>query len=418
MGGFYAAFAYADLCEDTDGLSSYGAVKGMLLRHLRWWSVNSENIFATDGTLNIGYCYPNMYISEDYNSPQSPYWALKSLIVVALAAEHPFWSTNELCHPQQQAVKDVHTRPSSISVLKPPRQILCNHPEGSHHFLLSSGQFCVWPMKATQAKYAKFAYSSAFGFSVPTGPLITQLAPDSTLALSQDDGESWSVRWVSQGDTQFVTFPLHGSKTQTEVPALVSRWKPWARGSVEVESTVIAPCDSWPDWHVRVHRIRVDDTGSMNRRPLTAIEGGFAVDGRRQPDRRYIAKQAADKQQKLTSLSSEDKGTAIEWGNSSLVVSTAGASGVVDLSPVQKSLTDSRGEILKPDPNTNLMTPRTLLPIIRHGEFKPDDGEVVIATAVFAIASKQNHLSLEEIDARWTRKPVIVIDSNGGLTLK
>jgi len=71
-------------------------------------------------------------------------------------------------------------------------QIVCD--SGSHHFLLSSGQFCPWPLKATEAKYGKFAYSSHFGFSVPTGPLIQQMAPDSTLALSLNEGESWYTR--------------------------------------------------------------------------------------------------------------------------------------------------------------------------------------------------------------------------------
>lgn len=83
MGAFYATFAYADLCDDSDDISSHEAVKGMLLRHLRWWSKNSKDISWQDGT-NVGYMYPNMYMSEDYNSPQLPYWALKSLIVAAL----------------------------------------------------------------------------------------------------------------------------------------------------------------------------------------------------------------------------------------------------------------------------------------------------------------------------------------------
>jgi len=48
-------------------------------------------------------------------------------------------------------------------------------------------------MGSDQAKYGKFAYSSSFGFSVPTGPLrIAQQAPDSTLALSDDsEQERW-----------------------------------------------------------------------------------------------------------------------------------------------------------------------------------------------------------------------------------
>lgn len=44
----------------------WGHVKGMVLRHLRWWS-KQEDIFKSDGTLNIGYCYENMTMTENYN---------------------------------------------------------------------------------------------------------------------------------------------------------------------------------------------------------------------------------------------------------------------------------------------------------------------------------------------------------------
>lgn len=44
----------------------WGHIKGMVLRHLRWWS-KQEDIFKSDGTLNIGYCYENMTMTENYN---------------------------------------------------------------------------------------------------------------------------------------------------------------------------------------------------------------------------------------------------------------------------------------------------------------------------------------------------------------
>jgi hypothetical protein len=155
-----------------------------LLRHLRWWS-DKDDLFNVDGTLTIGFTYPSMYMSEDYNSPQSPYWALKSFIAVALPEDHLFWTTREKPLPpiEGPAAKSVH----------PPMHIVCNTK--NHHFLLSTGQYCPWPLKATEAKYGKFAYSSHFGFSVPTGTLIQQIAPDSTLAVSKDGGDTWRVPW-------------------------------------------------------------------------------------------------------------------------------------------------------------------------------------------------------------------------------
>lgn len=142
-----------------------------------------------------------MYMSEDYSSPQSVYWSLKSLIVISLSESDDFWMSEELEYPVLASSKEMAHQHNfkallpGVELLKEPRQILCNHPYGQHHFLLSPGQFVAWPMKATQAKYCKFAYSSAFGFSVPTGPLIQQLAPDNTLAVSRDGTETWAVKW-------------------------------------------------------------------------------------------------------------------------------------------------------------------------------------------------------------------------------
>lgn len=180
--GFWSALAFANV-ELPDTLNDAGFVKGLLLRHFRWWS-NKHDVFNIDGTVTIGFTYPNMYMSEDYNSPQSPYWALKSFLALGLPREHAFWTCEEKALP-------VSTE--TVVRIRPPIHILCNQP--NHHFLLSNGQFCPWPLKATEAKYGKYAYSSHFGFSVPTGPLIQQIAPDNTLAISKDSGDTWRVPW-------------------------------------------------------------------------------------------------------------------------------------------------------------------------------------------------------------------------------
>lgn len=416
MGGFYAAFAYSGLCDDSDEFTSHGAVKGMLLRHLRWWATNSENIFWSDGTLNIGYLYPNMYLSEDYNSPQSPYWALKSLIVVALSEDDQFWSAKELCHPLSRDKNPVRSDENDVMAIEPARQIVCNHGKGQHHFLLSSGQFCVWPMKATQAKYAKFAYSSAFGFSVPTGPLITQIAPDSMLALSKDKGESWAVRWVSTGETKFTPVPIIiGEQRQQTIMGMVNRWRPWSTGDVEVETTLIPPCSNWPDWHVRVHRIRANSDSSLTS--FDAVEGGFAIDGRQKGNRRIIQKLKGQSEQALTSLALQDDEVALETVDSSLVLSSAGASGIFNLPSVPLDTLQSTGEVQKPDPNTNLMTPRTLLPTIRHASSSWPNEDIVIITAVFAISYKGNEMTMADIQERWSHRPQVKLNALSGLSL-
>ncbi|KAI0444134.1 hypothetical protein F4803DRAFT_280131 [Xylaria telfairii] len=51
-------------------LHDLGVVKGILFRHLRWWAQHPD-IFNTDGTLNIGFSYPNMYLSEEVRNSRN-----------------------------------------------------------------------------------------------------------------------------------------------------------------------------------------------------------------------------------------------------------------------------------------------------------------------------------------------------------
>ena len=71
-------------------------------------------------------------MAEDYNSPQSPYWCLKTLIAVGLPEDHPFWTSNEEPYPD-------FAPPAAL--LHAPEQIVCNHPQGNHHFMLTPGQW-------------------------------------------------------------------------------------------------------------------------------------------------------------------------------------------------------------------------------------------------------------------------------------
>ncbi len=63
MGGFWGAVIMAGVTLPAAPLT-VGIVKGLLCRHLRYWAGKAD-IFCPDGTLNIGFHYPNMYMSED-----------------------------------------------------------------------------------------------------------------------------------------------------------------------------------------------------------------------------------------------------------------------------------------------------------------------------------------------------------------
>lgn len=46
---------------------SPGIVKGIVLRHLRWWQ--RQPMTDRDGILTLGFTYPNLVMCEDYNAP-------------------------------------------------------------------------------------------------------------------------------------------------------------------------------------------------------------------------------------------------------------------------------------------------------------------------------------------------------------
>jgi hypothetical protein len=404
--GFWSAVAFAEL-DLPAPLNDLGVIKGLLLRHFRWWS-NKHDMFNIDGTLTIGFTYPNMYMSEDYNSPQSPYWAMKSFLALGLPKDHPFWTAEERPLPSNnhRAVIPVH----------PPMHIVCN--TGNHHFLLSMGQFCPWPLKATEAKYGKFAYSSQFGFSVPTGTLIQQIAPDSTLALSKDSGNTWSVPWKVTEHT-FRTATVRSKDKVVEImSALRSKWRPWADADIEVTTYLIPPSKRWPDWHVRSHQIRSRDP---NNRTIHCVQGGFAIQGRGENLGEVLPSLADTTSLTATQESGSFHEGVLETSHGALICSDAGASGIraIDIlrpmkigEPISKE--GHTAAILKPDANTNLIWQRTLIPTIKS-EVVPDKN-CFLVSAVFALArtsDREERYSSIDVGKLWEDVPVVSATAGG-----
>ncbi|KAL1594599.1 hypothetical protein SLS60_010360 [Paraconiothyrium brasiliense] len=396
--GFWSAIAFAEV-DLPAPLNDWGIVKGLLLRHFRWWSYKSD-VFNVDGTLTIGFTYPQMYMSEDYNSPQSPYWAMKSFVALGLPPEHPFWTAEEKPLPVAELERSTPVNPAM--------HILC-HGE-HHHFLLSSGQFCPWPLKATEAKYGKFAYSSQFGFSVPTGSLIQQVAPDSTLALSKDDGDTWRVPWKVHDHRLDNAWLRRGCQILEEIPALRSTWRPWKDANIEVKATLIAPCQRWPDWHLRVHEIT--NLGSSEF-TIRTVQGGFAIQGRE--DRlggvlRSYNDEASDKGAAGflgSSRSAFPEGTQ-ETSTAAIICSNAGVSGIRSL--ISTNCQQLKGEVLKPDANTNLIWQRTLIPTIVSTMTIQPESSTHLVTAVLAVVRRtgfETEYTEVAIGDKWNDIPQI-----------
>ena len=228
---FWAACVWA-------GLEPFplGVMKGLIVRNFRWWL--EQKIFDRDGILTIGYCYPQMYMAERYNAPGSPYWGMKSFILLALPDDHPFWAAQAEPMP---ALDDLKPMPHANMLVARRKGRVTAYAagvnEGHGH-----GQF--------PEKYAKFAYDTRFGFCASRSrEVIYQAAPDSMLAFVIDDNVF--VRKVSLSH-------------EIRADRVVSKWSPFP--GITVTTTVLPTADG----HIRRHEIE-------SAYPCEAYDCGFAV---------------------------------------------------------------------------------------------------------------------------------------------
>jgi hypothetical protein len=309
---FWSALAYAEV-----EVFSPGVIKGLVLRNLRWWF--KQPIFDADGRLTIGYAYPNLVMAENYNSPGSPYWALKTFLPLCFEDNHPFWTASEEELPN---LKD-------LSVQQKPHLVVCRIKNNSNLLAFNTGHLATNEHTHTSAKYEKFVYSTAFGFSVPRAEWgVGQGAFDSMLALSEEDNIYRVKRYCEE------------YKIQDNV--MYSRWKPWR--DVEVKTWIVYG----NPWHVRIHLINTD-------RNLDTAEGSFAL-GLEHKD---FAKVHYE-----TNINETE----------ALIKSECGASGIVNL------YGERTAQVVFPNSNTNIMHSRTAIPTLT-GKLKA--GRHLIAAAFY-----------------------------------
>lgn len=238
QGAFWGALPLAGV-HTAPGLS-LGAIKGLYLRHLRWWLAQPAFIdsLARAEPLAIGYAYSNLAVAEHYISPGSPYWALKIFGPLALPASHAFWTTpEEPLPPRPLRVPQAHAR-----------MLLARPAPTASPVALCSGQWASWLHLTGHEKYAKFAYHAAFGFSVGTQADFPR-AGDSMLLVN-----SGGYVWRHRGPTRD-----HASGAGW----IASTWQP-APGC-KIRTWLIALAAGW---HARVHRLEC-------ALPCTTLEGGF-----------------------------------------------------------------------------------------------------------------------------------------------
>lgn len=227
----------------------------------------------------------------------------------------PYWALKAFAcyalppsHPFWQAEETAYDAPA-ISVQKHMRMLVTRNDKGDHVIAYPAGNCCESHAHA-EAKYEKFAYSTVFGFSVSkTAMHLNGGAFDSMLALSED-GLHWRPRYQAK-------------QYRITERSAASWWSPMAGVKIETE---ILP---FGDWHMRIHRIETERT-------IYAAEGGFA-----------IARGPGDEQ--MCRADETCAAVSTPWGTSAICALSGYDS----------------ASLIQPEPNTNLMAPRTLLPTLR-----------------------------------------------------
>lgn len=315
---FFSACALSGVTAEDVG---WGELKGLLLRNMRFWF--RQPIFDRDGVLTIGYGYPNLIISEGYNAPGSPYWAMKAFAVLALPPEHPFWQAEEKEY-----------MPPAVFCDEQVRLLLTRDAQNQQVIAYTAGNHAYEHMHEDE-KYEKFAYSTKFTFSVVKEASTLSKGCFDSMLVVKGEKDLWHAR--SGCDT----FSL----TEKEV---AFTWSPV--DGVQIQSRII-PVGMW---HVRKHVITTD-------RPLEAAEAAFAVP-RDRPGKRLC----------------DVIGTAILAEDTKAVAhGTDGSTAIYGLQGY------SRAQVLYPEVNTNLMCSRTVIPTL-HASIPA--GTTTLVCAVFADA--------------------------------
>ncbi|KAN0063602.1 hypothetical protein ACQY0O_004050 [Thecaphora frezii] len=410
--GFWAAAVFAGL--ELPAPLTPGVVKGLLFRNLRWWS--NQPIFNEGGILSIGYGYSNnLFLTEDYNSPGSPYWACLAYVFLALPADDPFWAAAEEPLPQSSLPTQVVLPHIGHTMVRARRGRL------EHTYLLSSGQSPHYAMRAGSSKYSKDAYSSAFGYSVPTGIWgLQQLGADSTLAVCLDAAsDQWRVKRQSLDvEAGHASGRLKSSwRIANGVRCTTWLFPPSALGGGGGGSE--EPHHRF--WHIKVHKLELaapDHDGEVGYEgTLLLNDAAFAIHANE-----------ANCDQRLLPLSPRALPECrMEGDGEALASSKAGVVGIVDLTHLLLQASSSgtageakrKGSCVRGDASSNLHFTRSLFPSLqsqaslRRAQRGAAAGggvdKVWLATAVFAIPSPRGDrpLEVEEWWADWSDRPEV-----------
>ena len=244
---------------------------------------------------------------------------MKAFWILALPEGHPFWQTEEEEYLPPERFLDPQVR-----------LLITRDPENRQAVAFTAGNH-AWEHMHEDEKYEKFAYSTQFAFSVAKeDSSLNRGAYDSMLAVKRAGKDLWHVR---SGCERFELAEDRVSFT----------WSPTEGVTID---TVIMPLGMW---HIRKHVIRTEA-------PLEVAEGAFSV------PKDWAGARPCDR---ICTRTDADETGACAAGE-------RGTSAICALKGY------SAGEVIHTEPNTNLMEPRCVLPMLR-GRLEPGESELICA---------------------------------------
>ncbi|MFI3227112.1 MAG: DUF2264 domain-containing protein [Clostridia bacterium] len=329
---FFGAMGFAGVDDGAD----FGVMRRLALRNIETWL--ARPIYDNAGVLTIGYGYENLFMTELYNSPTSPYWALKSFFMLAMPADDPFWTAEEkdFDYDKQKCFKHGH--------------MIIAHEDNNHVLAYIVGQNNPTSRGRCPEKYEKFVYSNQFSFSIPREPDLVGGSYDNCLVASYAGQENYVMRHGNNG------FAVNDDAAKVNYNLFPE---------VAVKS-VIVPCGAW---HVRVHQI-------TNSVAIDVADGGFSieVEPKFEPSPDFANGAFAKEKVQFTE-------------NSAFGVFDWGVSGVT-------SLTGADVQWIECMPNTNLLHNLTSLPMACK---TLPAGEHLMITCVFGDRSQTATEKMQEI---------------------
>jgi len=201
----------------------------------------TKDVLTEAGHLSLGYVGACNDMLEHYSCSGSPYWAVKAFNVLALPADHPFWTVPESPLP-------IHKGSFSAAIPEAGLTISGDGPSGritlvNHKARHDKAEY--------NDKYTKFAYATAFTYQARR--IYGNSDCDAVLQFSAD-GAAWHQRWTME---TLACSPLGGA----------SRYPLFeADGEGSATTTTLMRGDVL----IHLHAIRATRTLSLR-------EGGFAA---------------------------------------------------------------------------------------------------------------------------------------------